>query len=160
MNSTDLLSLYTSLESQDIKIWIDGGWAVDALLGKQTRSHADLDIAIERKNIPALKNYLASLGYKDVERDENKMWDLVVNDGKGREIEVHAFDFDTNGKVAEQAYWDGYSADSLSGKGYVGGHEVRCVSLEQLLKTHNGDKRALKEKDHQDMTALRQKFGV
>jgi lincosamide nucleotidyltransferase A/C/D/E len=30
-----------------IEFYVDGGWGVDALLGKQTRPHADLDIAIQ-----------------------------------------------------------------------------------------------------------------
>ena len=29
-----------------IKVWIDGGWGVDALLGECTRKHQDLDIII------------------------------------------------------------------------------------------------------------------
>ena len=41
----DVTDLYSTLESEGIKIWIDGGWAVDALLGEQTRTHEDLDIA-------------------------------------------------------------------------------------------------------------------
>ena len=34
--AADVVALYTELESLGIKIWIDGGWGVDALLGKQT----------------------------------------------------------------------------------------------------------------------------
>ena len=50
MNSNDVINLYTSLERIGIEIWVDGGWCVDALLGKQTREHPDLDIAVERKD--------------------------------------------------------------------------------------------------------------
>ena len=35
-------------EFASIPLVVAGGWAVDALLGWQTRSHADLDIAINR----------------------------------------------------------------------------------------------------------------
>ena len=31
----------------DIKVWIDGGWGVDALLGECTREHQDLDIIVD-----------------------------------------------------------------------------------------------------------------
>jgi lincosamide nucleotidyltransferase A/C/D/E len=37
----DLLQLF---ESTGIEVWLDGGWAVDALLGEQTRPHKDVDI--------------------------------------------------------------------------------------------------------------------
>ncbi|WP_218125995.1 nucleotidyltransferase domain-containing protein [Sinosporangium album] len=30
------------LAAESVPNWIDGGWCVDALLGKQTREHADL----------------------------------------------------------------------------------------------------------------------
>jgi lincosamide nucleotidyltransferase A/C/D/E len=47
MTSADVTSLYAELENLKIKIWVDGGWSVDALLGEQTRLHKDLDIAIQ-----------------------------------------------------------------------------------------------------------------
>ena len=40
--------LYIALENRKIKIWVDGGWCVDAHLGQQTRPHEDLDIAIQQ----------------------------------------------------------------------------------------------------------------
>ena len=30
-----------------VTYWVDGGWGVDALLGEQTREHADLDLALD-----------------------------------------------------------------------------------------------------------------
>jgi lincosamide nucleotidyltransferase A/C/D/E len=44
--SCDVTEFYHHMEVLGIKIWIDGGWGVDALLGKQTRTHADLDIVV------------------------------------------------------------------------------------------------------------------
>ena len=49
MRSEDVVELYRVLHQSGIAIWIDGGWAVDAVVGRQTRSHYDLDIAIEAK---------------------------------------------------------------------------------------------------------------
>ena len=42
-----VVELYDKLDDLGIPIWIDGGWAVDALLATETRQHADLDIALE-----------------------------------------------------------------------------------------------------------------
>lgn len=158
MKSTDVINLYTKLEGLGIKIWIDGGWAVDALLGKQTRTHEDLDIAVEHKNVTNLRIYLESQGYKETRRNEDKMWDLVMGDDKGHEVEVHAFSFDNEGGVVKEEYWDGYSNNSLTGSGIINGCMVRCVSPEQLLKTHDNTKRKLKDNDYKDMDALRKKF--
>ena len=49
MQQKKVIDLYNRLENIGIKIWIDGGFCVDALLGKQTRPHQDLDIAMEWK---------------------------------------------------------------------------------------------------------------
>ena len=51
MTSTDVISFYTELDKRGIEIWIDGGCGVDALLGKQTRPHEDLDIVIQQKEL-------------------------------------------------------------------------------------------------------------
>ena len=37
MSAKDARGLYDLLEREGIKIWIDGGWAVDAVLCEQTR---------------------------------------------------------------------------------------------------------------------------
>jgi lincosamide nucleotidyltransferase A/C/D/E len=49
MSSEDTLELYDSLEHLGVRIWLDGGWGVDALLAKQIRTHKDLDIVIQEK---------------------------------------------------------------------------------------------------------------
>lgn len=38
--------------------WIAGGWAVDLALGRQTRVHGDTDIAVLRRDQPALFEHL------------------------------------------------------------------------------------------------------
>lgn len=160
MTSKDVLALYTTLENLDIRIWIDGGWGVDALLGKQTRPHVDLDIAIEHKNLEKLKEYLELQGYAEVLRDENKKVDLVMGDAKGHEIDVHAFNFDDKGRVIEEEDWAGYSRGSLSGFGTIRGVIVLCVSVDHLIKTHTGEHRPLKENDYKDIAALCDKFKI
>ncbi|HSW78483.1 MAG TPA: hypothetical protein VLF88_00480, partial [Candidatus Babeliales bacterium] len=42
-----VLQIYNLLDKEGVQIWLDGGWGVDALLERQTREHADLDIAID-----------------------------------------------------------------------------------------------------------------
>ena len=38
--------------------WIAGGWAIDLFLGRQTRDHGDIDVAILRRDQPALAKLL------------------------------------------------------------------------------------------------------
>jgi lincosamide nucleotidyltransferase A/C/D/E len=160
VSAADVVNLYSALEQKGIKVWIDGGWAVDALLGKETRKHADLDVAILRDDLDTFKDFLVSQGYTETKRNEDMMWDLILKDGAGHEIEAHAFSLDENGEIIEEEYWDGYSKSSLSGTGNIAGQAVRCVSLEQLIKTHDASKRTLKQTDYQDMDALRRKYNI
>lgn len=155
MISADVIDLYAALENLGIKIWIDGGWAVDALLGKQTRPHADLDIAIQHGDIARFREFLEVRGYREVERNEDKKWNFVLGDDKGREVDVHAFTFDDNGCVIEGIeYPDG----SLTGTGIIDGHTVRCIDPEHLVKFHTGYQ--LSDKDFKDVAALCERFGI
>jgi len=46
MSASASLALVQLMGQNGIDVCLDGGWAVDALLGEQTRRHAGLDIAI------------------------------------------------------------------------------------------------------------------
>lgn len=53
----------------DAPWWIAGGWAIDLFLGRQTREHGDLDVAVLRGDQERLRRHLAD-------------WDLhVAHDG-------------------------------------------------------------------------------
>jgi len=47
MTADDVCGFLDLLDAQGIRIWLDGGWGVDACLGSQTRRHGDLDIVID-----------------------------------------------------------------------------------------------------------------
>lgn len=61
MKADDVVSIYMALDSAGVKTWIDGGWAVDALIGTQTRSHGDLDVAIRSTDVSALRSCLVGV---------------------------------------------------------------------------------------------------
>lgn len=153
MTSSDVIDFYTRMKKRRIKIWIDGGWGIDALLSKQTRSHRDLDIAIERKNVAKLRKFLETQGYKEVKRDNQ--WNFVLGDNRGHEIDVHVFVFDDKGNVVKGIT---YPANSLTGTGTIDGHIVRCISPEYMVRFHSGYE--LKDKDFKDIFAICKKFGI
>ena len=43
----DLLEILNLLDGLHIRYWIEGGWGVDILLGKQNREHRDVDIGFD-----------------------------------------------------------------------------------------------------------------
>lgn len=153
MNLENVLDFYAQIEKCGIKIWIDGGWGVDALIGRQTRSHGDLDIAIQLKDMQKARRLLVEQGYKEIKRDNE--WNFVMGDKKGHEIDFHVFVFDDYEHVVEGIkYPDG----SLTGVGVIGGCEVNCISPEHMVKFHTGYK--LRENDFKDVSALCKKFGL
>ena len=64
MRSEDLVLFHDALRDLGAEIWVDGGWGVDALLGRQTRRHKDLDIAIQEKDVPKAREFLEARGYR------------------------------------------------------------------------------------------------
>jgi len=155
MTSKDVLSLYTKFDKLGIQVWIDGGWAVDALLGEQTRPHKDLDIAIQWKDVPKLRELVAARGYKQIKED-NK-WNFVLGDEKGREIDVHAFIFDDQGNVVEGIM---YPAASLTGNGVIEGQTVKCISPEYMVEFLAPWISKWPEKYLQAVSALCERFNI
>src|SRR5262249_14766348 len=49
-----VLKLLNLMEASSIDVCLDGGWGIDALLGEETRMHSDLDIIIDREDLPRL----------------------------------------------------------------------------------------------------------
>ncbi len=129
MQLKTVLSLYNQFENNNIKIWIDGGWCVDALLGKQLRPHNDLDIAINWKAVPKLRELLEKDGYKQIKEDSK--WNFVLGDNIGNKLDVHAFVCDVNGSIIDGIM---YPAESLTGTGVIDGQTVRCIAPQYMIE--------------------------
>jgi lincosamide nucleotidyltransferase A/C/D/E len=52
-----------ALERAGIDAVLAGGWAVDALLGRQLRTHRDIDLLIDAGDLPRARSALWPLGY-------------------------------------------------------------------------------------------------
>ena len=160
MTASDVVDLYRAFNDAGIRVWIDGGWAVDALLRRQTRPHKDLDIAVEQSDVARLCELLAAHGYGDVPRDDTSAWNFVLGDDQGREVDVHAIvlDRDGNGLYGPADEGAMYPAAALTGTGTITGQVVTCISAESMVKFKTGYK--LSEKDFRDVAALCEQFGI
>src|SRR6202035_4200358 len=47
VNATDAVEVLTLLQAAGVRACLVGGWATDAILGRHTRAHADIDLAID-----------------------------------------------------------------------------------------------------------------
>ena len=63
VEADDVVSLLARLSAEDARAWVAGGWAVDALLGRPTRRHHDLDLAVDAEQLDQILAVLAGLGY-------------------------------------------------------------------------------------------------
>lgn len=154
MPAEKVIELYQTLEEKGVPFWIDGGWGVDALLERQSREHADLDIAIDHEHEAKMREVLNGLGYKVVRTNDKTEWNYVLGDGSSL-IDVHVFGFDQSGR---NIYGTKYPKESLTGKGKINGIEVRCISPEWAIQfkshPHQG------EVDRFDQQLLCQKFDL
>jgi len=155
MKAEDVNKLYRLFEENGIKVWINGGWGIDALLGEQTRPHNDLDIAVQHKNAPKLRELLEGKGYKEIKRPDSKDYNFVLGDNNGHEVDVHTFEYDDKGN---NIFGTEYPKESLTGTGIINGQRVKCIALEYVLKFHSNYEPT--EKDFKDIKALCDKFRV
>ena len=51
MTADEVCSFLALMDKHRVNVWLDGGWAVDASLGHQTRRHGDVDIVIEERDV-------------------------------------------------------------------------------------------------------------
>src|SRR5215212_9055088 len=178
MKAEDVIELYTLLLEHGVQIWIDGGWGIDALLERQTRSHKDLDAFVAFDNLPTLTAVLSERGFalKEIwgesrSRRHNGHVRLVgtgepggqvatafvLNDALGREIDIHVMYVDEHDSPTPA--WDctvSFSPDALHGYGVIAGLPVRCLSAAMHMRTHTGYE--LQDKDIQDLQRLHERF--
>ena len=155
MTSNDVIEIVQLFNQNGIAVHIDGGWAVDALLGEQTRNHADLDIAVQHKDVTQIRALLEARGFKDIPRDDTWECNFVLGDDRGRQVDIHSYTFDEGGN---NVYGVAYPFDSLTGIGSINGHCVKCISPAWLVKFHTGYE--LDENDYHDVRALCLRFGI
>ena len=180
MKSEEVGELYSGLLAQGVQIWVDGGWGIDALLGRQTRPHKDFDAIAAFEDLPALTRFLSGRGFTLKLIWEENLWlpcdellaligrehpavevatAFVLHDDAGHELDFHVVRFDEHGRGMPA--WNSalvFPSDAFAGTGSVGGTSVRCLSAETQMRTHTGY--ALKESDVHDLGLLHERFGL
>jgi lincosamide nucleotidyltransferase A/C/D/E len=155
MTACDAAGVIELLERQGLEVYVDGGWAADAVLGHETRPHSDLDIALPHKYVPRLREILGAQGYRERIRDDTWECNFVLADEHGRQVDVHSFTLDEAGN---NVHGVPYRAEHFAWPGAINAYPVRCVTPEWQVKFHTGYK--LDENDYRDVKALCERFGI
>jgi lincosamide nucleotidyltransferase A/C/D/E len=160
MTRAALIELLQLFQSAAIPIWLDGGWGVDALLHKQTRTHKDVDIMLSVADVSKLEELLSMREFAI--REGKPPSSFVLANGAGLEVDVHAVEFDEDGngmyRMQNGEDWI-IPAEGFSGRGLVGGIKVRCLSPTTQVLCHAQGYTPV-EKDYCDMERLANRFGV
>lgn len=88
------------LVQRQVRCWVMGGWGVDALLGRETRRHHDLDLLVSFDDLGPLQDLLLEQGFsrRQVWEKENRWVNVrralspiafVEADALGRELDIH-----------------------------------------------------------------------
>ena len=160
LSGREVVFLVSAMERAGVRFWIDGGWGVDALVGRQTRPHDDLDVVVVSEDVGVLVDTLARLHFAVAE--DVRPTRLVLRDHVGRQVDVHPVEIDPVDGTGWQrgAMPDGsdaaYPAKEL-GTGEIEGRAVPCISPALQLEHHTGYEPT--ERDVADVALLRSTFG-
>lgn len=153
----DVLQALGWAEDLGVAAWLDGGWGVDALLGRRTRVHEDLDLVIEARHADAFVRRLREHGFEHVPRWYTTDAHTVWRDPAGRTVDLHLVELTADG---DGVYGDEgvYPAHGLAGSGTVGGVSVRCLSADVQVAFHRGYE--IRPQDVHDVGLLCAEFGI
>ena len=117
----------------EIKVYLDGGWGVDALLKRESRIHNDIDLFVELKHYHDYIYVIKQHGFEEVNTDYTTDGHTVWKDDKQRIIDLHCFEFTDDGIVYEG---DIFPSKTFSGIGKVGDITVSCIEpLSQMVQS-------------------------
>jgi lincosamide nucleotidyltransferase A/C/D/E len=148
----EVLAVLEALSTAGCRYWLEGGWGVDALAGRQTRAHRDADIDIDASSEETALAVLANLGYR-VETDWRPNRVELVAAGRGW-VDLHPLVVHADGSAGQAALGGGMHLFPASYfvVGSLNGMPVPCVSAEAQRRFHSGYEQ--RDIDRHDLTLL------
>ena len=80
----DVCEILEMLSEASVKVFLDGGWGIDALIGRETRIHNDIDLFVEKKDYGKAISVITWKGYREVVMDYTTDSHTVWKDDNGR----------------------------------------------------------------------------
>jgi lincosamide nucleotidyltransferase A/C/D/E len=134
MPAEEALEVIDALASGGLHPWVVGGWGVDALVGRATRRHLDLDVAVSAaptaehtRPLADAADALARLGYHPIAEEGPTAACLphrrTFRNGAGKIVELFLISDERRHSVVP---------------GVIAGRGVRCLSVDAQLDLHDG----------------------
>src|SRR5262245_6356965 len=93
MTADATITLLEACGDHGVDVTVGGGWGVDALLGEQTREHADLDLWLPGSQLESLFRALVSCGVDRVfPWPGDRPWNFVLHDGARHRVDLHLYE--------------------------------------------------------------------
>jgi len=161
MAPADVLEVLEVLTRAGVSVWLDGGWAVDALVGEQTRQHDDLDLVVRAKDAAPAISALAQAEFR-VEVDERPTR-FVLADARDRRIDFHPVSFNPDGSAVQKGAGPSggdarFPASGFAGHGRIAGRPMACLAPDLLVLFHTGYEP--QDKDRHNVRLLCQHFNI
>jgi lincosamide nucleotidyltransferase A/C/D/E len=161
MAAAEVIRLLDGFDGVGVQVWLMGGWGVDALLGRESRSHSDLDLIVAADNeaLRSVQTVLRALGYsrqfEEVFSGDDPMnLRLVAANSIGQCVDVHPVDLASPPFSPREPDAAIMSAALITGQ--LAGHTVPCVSAEVhlALKRFQEQRSPLSAKDDRDIALM------
>ena len=152
MHADEVIAVVDWLEQHGAVHVITGGWAVDALVGRATRRHRDLDVIVEAGACDQLSQWLRGRGYQVVV-DWLPIRVELRKGGLG--VDLHPMDVDERGDGLQAGFGSQVFAHRAADRtlGSISGRSVVVATASRLMELHEGyDPRP---EDLHDMALLR-----
>lgn len=152
MPLSQLLQVLDVIEATGCPYWLEGGWGIDALAGRQTRAHRDVDIDFDATREDELIAALETLGYHETLDERPTRIELEAPEGFC--IDLHPLHVDPSGDARQQAP-DGSSwhfRREWFTTGSLENRTVPCFAAEGQRYFHSGYE--LRETDVRDLATL------
>jgi len=114
---------------------VDGGWGIDALIGRVTREHDDLDLVVPRARADAIAEALRPVGF--TKRIDEPPARIVLSTEFDQRVDLHVVTPSGRGMVQELP-GGGRFTYALNGEGMILGRRIRCLSAGMQVVTHSG----------------------
>jgi lincosamide nucleotidyltransferase A/C/D/E len=136
MNESEVVDLLKKAGRHGIELYLDGGWGVDALVGRQSRPHQDIDLFVRRADADAFTALLHREGFREIPAEYTTEGHTKWYAADGRTVDLHRFE--VTGADTLRFENELYPASLLDGTGTIGGVPVRCLTPEAQLLYHQG----------------------
>jgi lincosamide nucleotidyltransferase A/C/D/E len=147
-----LMRVLDAIESTGCPYWLEGGWGIDALAGRQTRDHRDVDIDFDATREEDVIAALEMLGFRETLDERPTRIEFEAPNGLC--VDLHPLQLGPSGDAHQQApdgsWWhfrpEWFTTGSLEDR------PVPCFTSEGQRHFHSGYE--LRHVDVRDLATL------